>query len=364
MDHFSRYCERCFCRDCPGIWRFYIKPACLFSIGRLYCNRLGPVLPFLMTNFTASVDTLSQNEVSSGQEIDRGAERSGLQHIKVRLPMDMAGPGKAAATRRQLQAGGLITVCQEASCPNLGHCWAQGTATFMIMGERCTRRCAFCDVTTGRPSPLDSDEPQRLAQTVVAMKLRYVVVTSVDRDDLKDCGSSHFARCIEALQQLRPAVRIEVLIPDFKGREENLKPIWAAAPTVINHNVETVPSLYRSICPQSNYENSLKVLRLSAQAGFVTKSGIILGLGEQLSEVRQVICQLKENGTQLLTIGQYLQPSPQHAPLREYISLHVFQELKSYALQQGLVAVEAGPLVRSSYHAADLFATYLAARAE
>ncbi|MBI3395561.1 MAG: lipoyl synthase [Spirochaetia bacterium] len=245
----------------------------------------------------------------------------------------------------------LVTVCQEASCPNLGHCWGQGTATFMIMGERCTRRCGFCNIQTARPQPLDPEEPRRLVEAARSMNLRHVVVTSVDRDDLKDCGSTHFAEAIHALRTELPKLQVEVLIPDFKARVENLERIWAAKPHIINHNVETVPSLYKAICPQSNYEHSLTVLRLSREKGFLTKSGIILGLGETTQEVENVIRDLHENGVVMLTIGQYLQPTPAHAPLARYADPREFESLKAFAYGLGFRHVEAGPLVRSSYHA-------------
>ncbi len=276
--------------------------------------------------------------------------------MKVRLRMTEGRPETADRVRETVHGARLNTVCEEASCPNLGHCWSQGSATFMIMGKNCTRSCGFCDVHTARPSLLDPREPQRIAETIRELGLKHAVITSVDRDDLKDCGSTHFARVIERVRAVNPQTTIEVLIPDFKGREENLARIRAEKPDIINHNVETVPSLFRSICPQSNYQVSLDVLRTSAQAGFLTKSGLILGLGEELEEVRAVIRDLAANGCHMLTIGQYLQPSAKHAPLKAYIPVEVFQELKEYALDQGFLHVEAGPLVRSSYFAGDSFA--------
>lgn len=276
--------------------------------------------------------------------------------MKKPLRFALAEGERAGAVKELVHGARLKTVCEEASCPNLGHCWQQGSATFMIMGDRCTRRCGFCDVATGRPLPLDPGEPERLAGAVRDLGLRHVVITSVDRDDLKDCGAAHFARCITAVREHSPAARIEVLIPDFKARIENLALIWAAKPDILNHNVETVPSLYRSICPQSNYANSLTVLRESAARGFVAKSGLILGLGEELDEIRSVIQDLAENGVRMLTIGQYLQPTRQHAPLKAYVELSVFAELRQYALAQGFHHVESGPLVRSSYHAGETFA--------
>lgn len=273
--------------------------------------------------------------------------------MKVRLKMGTPDSTSARAVREVLTRQRLVTVCEEASCPNLGHCWSQGTATFMIMGDKCTRSCGFCDIRTAKPMPLDAAEPQRIAQAIQEMKLRHAVITSVDRDDLADCGSTHFAAVIAATRALNPETTLEVLIPDFKGKRENLERIWNEKPDIINHNVETVPTLYKSICPQSNYQVSLDVLRMSAQQGFLAKSGIILGLGEEISEVKQVISDLKAAGTQLLTIGQYLQPSSAHAPLKEFVAPEVFDSLKEHALAAGFIHVEAGPLVRSSYHAGD-----------
>lgn len=252
-----------------------------------------------------------------------------------------------------MENSGLHTVCEEASCPNLGHCWDRGTATFLVMGDRCTRRCGFCDISTARPLPLDPTEPARLAETVRQMNLRHVVITSVDRDELPDCGSTHFAACITETKRLNPNTTVEVLMPDFKARPPLLQRIFDAAPHIINHNIETVPSLFKTICPQSSYANSLEVLRLSAEAGFMTKTGLILGLGETIEEVKEVIVDARKAGVTLLTLGQYLQPTKDHAPLKAYISPQTFDDLKAFALKQGYVYVEAGPLVRSSYHAGD-----------
>ena len=272
--------------------------------------------------------------------------------------VDQPAP-EISRVRKNLKETKLATVCEEAACPNLGHCWSQGTATYLIMGVNCTRRCGFCHISTARPNPLDENEPLELARSVDKLGLKYVVITSVDRDDLPDCGSTHFATCIRSVQKLNRGTKIEALIPDFKGRIENLIYIWQAAPLVINHNVETVPSLYRSICPQSNYSHSLKVLELSHQQGFLTKSGIILGLGETIDEVKAVIKDLLKVGVQILTIGQYLRPSNQHAALRAYISDQVFAELKEFSLGEGIGYVESGPLVRSSFHARESFEKFL-----
>ena len=274
--------------------------------------------------------------------------REGKKKIKVSLRLNSQ---EAFQTRKYVENYGLHTVCQEANCPNLSHCWSRKTATFMIMGKDCTRSCRFCNISTARPAPLDTDEPQKLAQTIFDMQIKHVVITSVDRDELEDCGSEHFAECILAVQQKNPETSIEVLIPDFKGKEKNLEKIWATKPDIINHNLETVASLYKTICPQSNYKNSLLVLKKSADKGFLTKSGIILGLGEKIEEVYTLIDDLVTVHTKMLTIGQYLQPSNQHAPIINYIPQKTFNLLKKYALQKGLKHVEASAMVRSSYYA-------------
>lgn len=273
--------------------------------------------------------------------------------MKVRLKMATPSAAQAASVRNVLTEKRLPTVCEEASCPNLGHCWSQGTATFLIMGDRCTRRCGFCDIRTAKPLPLEADEPDRVAQAIASMKLKHAVITSVDRDDLADTGSEHFGALIRPSRELTPHTTIEVLIPDFKGRPEFLEHIWAAKPDILNHNVETVPSLFRTICPQSNYQTSLDVLRMSSERGFLTKSGIILGLGEKREEVIEVLKDLHSAGVRLATIGQYLPPTSLHAPLAEYVAPELFEELKALALGLGFLYVESGPLVRSSYHAGD-----------
>lgn len=271
--------------------------------------------------------------------------------MKVRLKMGT--DSAASAVRTVVASKKLVTVCEEASCPNLGHCWGHGTATFMVMGDRCTRRCGFCDIRTAKPQALDAGEPLRVAEAIRDMGLKHAVITSVDRDDLADCGSEHFANVILKARELNPATTIEVLIPDFKGLPENLERIFRARPAIINHNVETVPSLYKSICPQSNYSVSLSVIEQSASRGFLAKSGIILGLGESISEVEQVLRDLRSAGATLATIGQYLQPSPAHAPLKGFIPPEVFTELYEFGMSIGFLHIESGPLVRSSYHAGE-----------
>ena len=270
--------------------------------------------------------------------------------IKVRAP---TGP-EVRRVKGLLREHGLHTVCEEASCPNLGECFSHGTATFMIMGELCTRRCPFCDVAHGRPEALDEGEPMHLAQAVADLGLRYVVITSVDRDDLRDGGAGHFARCIEAVRERSPGTRIEVLVPDFRGRMDKALPlIHASPPDVFNHNLETVPRLYRRARPGADYAWSLKLLEsFKAGCGDVpTKSGLMLGLGEERDEVLEVLRDLRAHGCDMLTLGQYLAPSRHHLPVERYWTPEEFDELGEEARNLGFRAVASGPLVRSSYHA-------------
>jgi len=253
-----------------------------------------------------------------------------------------------------LREHGLHTVCEEASCPNIGECFSHGTATFMIMGDICTRRCPFCDVAHGRPAPLDPDEPAHLAQAIAAMKLRYVVITSVDRDDLRDGGAGHFVECISALRTALPELVIEILVPDFRGRVERALDILAAAPPdVFNHNLETVPRLYRQARPGADYQGSLDLIRAFKQRhpDVPAKSGLMVGLGEELDEVRAVIDDLHAHGCDMLTVGQYLQPSRHHLPVTRFVTPQEFDELAAYAKARGFRNVASGPMVRSSYHA-------------
>ena len=262
------------------------------------------------------------------------------------------------AQRRRVEAlvaeTGLHTVCQEAACPNLAECFHHGTATFMIMGDICTRRCPFCDVAHGRPLALDQDEPARLAGAVRKMRLRYVVITSVDRDDLMDGGAGHYAACIQAVRAANPGIKVEILVPDFRGRmEQALEMLGATPPDVLNHNLETVPRLYKSVRPGANYQWSLDLLQRFKQdnPGIPTKSGLMLGLGETLEEIRQVMQDLRLHGCELLTLGQYLQPSPHHLPVSRYVTPAEFEQLKTFGESLGFSHVASGPFVRSSYHA-------------
>ena len=248
----------------------------------------------------------------------------------------------------------LHTVCEEASCPNIGECFSHGTATFMILGKVCTRRCPFCDVAHGRPLPPDPEEPQHLAQTVAALGLRYVVITSVDRDDLRDGGAQHFVDCIRAVRQISPQTRIEILVPDFRGRLETALDILdAAAPDVFNHNLETVPRLYRAARPGADYAHSLKLLQAFKlrHPGVPTKSGLMVGLGETDEEILEVMRDLRAHDVDMLTLGQYLQPSRHHLPVRRFVTPEAFQAFAEAARQMGFSNAACGPMVRSSYHA-------------
>jgi lipoyl synthase len=248
----------------------------------------------------------------------------------------------------------LVTVCEEASCPNLHECFGNGTATFMIMGDKCTRRCSFCDVAHGRPDPLDQNEPKRLASTIAKLNLSYVVITSVDRDDLLDGGGEHFGLCIKAIRETCPDIKIEILVPDFKKRmERGLKGLSLSLPDVFNHNIETVPRLYLQARPGSDYHWSLKLLQTFKQQNpdIPTKSGLMLGLGERLDEVKEVLKDLRDHDVDALTLGQYLAPSKHHFPVQAYISKEEFDQLAVYAKSLGFSQVASGPLVRSSYHA-------------
>ncbi|MGD9602840.1 MAG: lipoyl synthase [Gammaproteobacteria bacterium] len=270
--------------------------------------------------------------------------------IRARAPTDP----KVVALKKLLREKSLHTVCEEASCPNLGECFAHGTATFMIMGALCTRRCPFCDVAHGRPLPLDPEEPAHLADAVRAMGLRYVVITSVDRDDLRDGGAAHFAACVAAVRAAQPGIRIEVLVPDFRGRMEvALEALLREPPDVFNHNLETVPRLYRQVRPGADYAWSLALIeRFKALAPHVpTKSGLMLGLGEEIAEVREVMRDLRAHDCDRLTLGQYLQPSRAHLPVARFVEPAEFTALAGHAHDLGFAHVASGPLVRSSYHA-------------
>ena len=253
-----------------------------------------------------------------------------------------------------LRENKLHSVCEEASCPNIGECFSHGTATFMIMGDRCTRRCPFCDVGHGRPDPLDADEPHHLAQSIARMKLRYVVVTSVDRDDLRDGGAEHFTHCIKEIRSQSPGTRIEVLVPDFRGRLDlALDILGQALPDVMNHNLESVPRLYKQVRPGSDYAHSLMLLKRfkTAHPQVSTKSGLMVGLGETDEEILEVMRDLRAHAVDMLTIGQYLQPTVHHLPVNRFVVPERFHEFQREALAMGFAHAACGPMVRSSYHA-------------
>jgi lipoic acid synthetase len=275
--------------------------------------------------------------------------------IRVRIPSGNA----VARLKSRLRENALVTVCEEASCPNIHECFGKGTATFMILGDVCTRRCAFCDVAHGRPKPPDPLEPVKLARTVRDMGLRYVVITSVDRDDLRDGGASHFADCIREVRALSPGIRIEILTPDFRGRgrmERALEALAVAPPDVFNHNVETVPALYREVRPGADYQWSLSLLERfkAAHPDIPTKSGIMLGLGETRDQVLATLNDLRRHAVDMITIGQYLQPSAHHHPVLRYWSPDEFRDLEREGYAMGFTHVASGPLVRSSYHADEM----------
>jgi lipoic acid synthetase len=249
----------------------------------------------------------------------------------------------------------LHTVCQEARCPNIFECWSEQTATFMILGRICTRHCGFCAVAKGKPQPLDEEEPRHVAEAVRRLGLKHAVITSVNRDELPDGGASHFAQTIYWIRRLNPNCRVEVLIPDFCGSEEALNIVLAARPDVLNHNTETVPRLYKRVRPDARYERSLELLRRASahksQYRLLTKSGLMVGLGETMEELLQTFRDIRDTGCDILTVGQYLSPTPRHIPIERYYTPEEFAHLKSEALAMGFRYVEAGPLVRSSYHA-------------
>jgi lipoic acid synthetase len=310
---------------------------------------------------------VKKNQVVQGVKL-KGADKVARIPIKVvpsknvqRKPPWIRAKAPTGDRVKQLKArlreNSLYTVCEEASCPNLGECFSKGTATFMIMGDICTRRCPFCDVGHGRPNPLDTTEPANLARTIHAMGLRYVVITSVDRDDLRDGGdggAAHFVECIQQTRKLNPEIQIEILTPDFRGRMDvALQIMTQAPPDVFNHNLESVPSLYKKIRPGSDYEWSLDLLQQFKQLHpqVPTKSGLMLGLGEEIDEVKQVLRDMRAHDVNMLTLGQYLQPSLDHLAVERFVTPEEFDELGAYAESIGFDQVASGPMVRSSYHA-------------
>jgi lipoic acid synthetase len=274
--------------------------------------------------------------------------------LRAKLP---AGP-EYGRVRSLVDHGSLHTVCQSAQCPNMGECWSRGTATVMILGNICTRSCTFCAIETGRPTELDLGEPARVAEAVAKMHLRHCVITSVARDDLKDGGASVWAATIRAVRYRNPHCAIEVLIPDMQGRQDQLDTILDAKPDILNHNIETVERLQRPVRVSARYDRTRFVLRYAKSRGFTTKSGIMLGVGETKDEVAQTMRDLREEDVNILTIGQYLQPTPKHHPIDRWVTPEEFREWKEYGLSIGFGVVESGPLVRSSYHADEQSSKY------
>ena len=292
---------------------------------------------------------IDPNQIEVQPVAEPPVSRRRPEWIKVRAPSG----DTYDALKRLMRAKELHTVCEEAHCPNIGECWGRGTATFLIMGDICTRSCGFCDIKTGRPAPLDWAEPERVAQAVRAMNLSHVVITSVNRDERRDGGAPIFALCIQRIRELQPGCSIEVLIPDFKGSETALKIVMDAQPEILNHNVETVPRLFRRVQPQDKYEWALKTLTNAKklQPLVLSKSGIMLGLGEEWEEILAVMRDLVACGLDILTIGQYLQPSKQHLPVEKFYRPEACEELRRIGLEMGQKWVESGPLVRISYQA-------------
>ncbi len=302
---------------------------------------------------------------STPESHQRNSEKLARIPIKVEQPetalrkpdwirIKLSASDEITRIKQLLRDHRLHTVCEEAACPNLAECFQHGTATFMIMGDLCTRRCPFCDVAHGKPLPLDKDEPRHLAEAIAAMALNYVVITSVDRDDLRDGGAAHFAECIKEIRLLTPSTKIEILVPDFRGRIEKAVAILAEQPCdVFNHNLETVPRLYKQVRPGSDYLGSLDLLRRFNEAlpQVPTKSGLMLGVGEEPEEVYQVMKDLLAHGCSMLTLGQYLQPSKAHLPVKNYVTPAQFDEYGAIAKELGFKQVASAPMVRSSYHA-------------
>lgn len=267
--------------------------------------------------------------------------------------------------KKMVRQKGLHTVCEEAACPNIGDCWAAGHLTTMILGDTCTRGCAFCNIKTGKPRPVNEDEPAELADMAANLGIKHMVITSVDRDDLPDGGAGHWARCIEEIRTKSPGTTVEILTPDFRRKEENIDAVAAAEPDVFNHNLETVPRLYRDVRPGARYFGSLRLLQRVKERhpATFTKSGIMVGLGESRSEVLQVMDDMRAAGVDFLTIGQYLRPSENHYPVMEYVTPEQFEDYEKQANMRGFLMVASGPLVRSSYHADSYFAELVQKRA-
>ncbi len=324
----------------------------------------------LMHHMTTSTDNATVREAQTPENYDPTAKQKAaakLSRIPVKVvqgeilrkPEWIRVKAGSPSTRFYeikdvLRANKLVTVCEEASCPNIGECFGKGTATFMIMGDKCTRRCPFCDVGHGRPDPLDVNEPVNLANTIAQLKLKYVVITSVDRDDLRDGGAGHFVACIEQIRAKSPQTQIEVLVPDFRGRDDRaLEILKAAPPDVMNHNLETIPRLYKEARPGSDYQFSLNLLKKfkALFPDIPTKSGIMVGLGETDDEILQTMQDMRDHGINMLTIGQYLAPSTSHLTVKRYVHPDVFKMFETRAYEMGFSHAAVGAMVRSSYHA-------------
>ena len=276
-----------------------------------------------------------------------------MEHVKKPswLKINIGVNDRYTATKRIVDTHGLHTICSSGRCPNMGECWGKGTATFMIGGDICTRSCKFCNTKSGRPLPLDGNEPESVARSVQLMKLSHAVITSVDRDDLEDMGASHWVKTLRKIKELNPAVTLEALIPDFQGNLELVKQVASCGANIVSHNMETVKRLTPVVRSVARYETSLEVIRAIAETGVTAKSGIMVGLGETVSEVEELMDDLLEYGCRILTIGQYLQPTHKHYPVKEYVTPQQFDTYKELGLKKGFAEVVSGPLVRSSYHA-------------
>lgn len=292
---------------------------------------------------------INQHQKKFAEEIEKERPELGKRPdwLKVKLPSGE----NYKKVYELMRKSKLNTVCEEAKCPNLAECWNRKTATFMILGDTCTRSCGFCNVKVGMPTELDLDEPRRVAESVESMGLRHAVITSVNRDELKDGGASIFSETVRLIRERMPQTTIEILIPDFKGEEESFEIIMQNPPDILNHNLETVHRLYHAVRPQAKYERSLELIRWFKNKGLRTKSGIMVGIGETREEVFELIKDLYDHGCEIMTIGQYLQPTKNHLPVHRFVTLDEFQSYKEFGLKTGLKAVESSPLVRSSYHA-------------
>lgn len=276
-----------------------------------------------------------------------------MEHVKKPswLKINIGVNDRYTETKRIVDTHGLHTICSSGRCPNMGECWGKGTATFMIGGDICTRSCKFCNTKSGRPLPLDGNEPESVARSVQLMKLSHAVITSVDRDDLEDMGASHWVKILRKIKELNPAVTVEALIPDFQGNLELVKQVASCGANIVSHNMETVKRLTPVVRSVARYETSLEVIRAIAETGVTAKSGMMVGLGETVSEVEELMDDLLEYGCRILTIGQYLQPTHKHYPVKEYVTPQQFEAYKELGLKKGFAEVVSGPLVRSSYHA-------------